>query len=57
MRQQLSQLGISIFYQLNILKMLKVRMLVTFLHQSTVRQLIVWMPDDLAGNMNAAETL
>ena len=54
---QLTQLGISIFYRLNILKMLKVRMLVTFLHHSTVRQLIVWMLDDLAGNMNAAETL
>lgn len=32
-------------------------MLVTFLHHSTVRQLIVWMQNDLAGNMNAAETL
>ena len=37
--------------------MLKLRRLVTFLHHSTVRQLIVWMQDDLAGNMNAAETL
>jgi len=37
--------------------MLKVGMLVTFLHRSTVRQLIIWMLDDLAGNMNAAETL
>ena len=39
--------------------MLKAKMVVRFFItlQSSVRQLIVWTTDDLAGNMNAAETV